>query len=100
MSFLNILDKTASVKRLTVSGNKEVYSASSSFNCALQPLSEVLAQQTGLDMTRSFRMYTEASASVTENDEVTIDSIVYKVRGIKFHDYGGTPHKSVLLEKK
>lgn len=101
MSFLNRLVHTATSKRLTVSGNKEVYTANLTGEpCLVQPLSESAAQQSGLNFGKAFRCYMQSTADIEEHDEVTIDSVVYKVHGVKLHDYGQTPHLRVLLESR
>lgn len=89
---------TAEIKRLTTSGNKEVYQTTGSFPCMLQPLSDQASQQAGLNFSKGFRCYVLPSVNIQANDEVTIDSEKYKTHSVKHHNYGSDPHKRVLLE--
>ena len=101
MSFLNRLVHSADTKRLTTSGNKEVYQANlSSEPCLLQPLSETASLNAGIDLSKGFRCYFTNSADIKPNDQVTIDSTIYMVKGVNLHNYGSTPHQRALLELK
>lgn len=101
MSFLNRLSHSLSSKRLTVSGNKELYTALLTAEpCLVQPLSEQASQSAGIAFTKGFRAYLQPSADVLANDQVTISGEVYTVHGIKLHNYGSDPHKRALLELK
>ena len=101
MSFLNRLTHSANSTRLVTSGNKEVYQANlTNEPCLVQPLNDQMAISYGLQASKAHRAYFQMSADIQPNDVVTIDSVAYKVHGVKLHRYGNTPHKRVLVEEQ
>jgi len=97
MSFTSLLDKTATVKRLTYSGDKATYGAVSSFSCHLQQLNKEETNFVGGVYGTMFNMYCALNEDVVVSDEVTIDSKVYLVKAIRDIEFGQNPHKEVVL---
>lgn len=100
MSLVNRLIHSASTTRLTVSGNKETYAALlTNEPCIVQPMSEQAAITVGIEASKAHRGYFQLTADIEANDVATVNGIGYKVHGVKIHNYGGSPHKRVLLEQ-
>lgn len=95
--------KTVSaISRQTYSGSpsKSTYSSVGTATCYLRPLTEEQAAMNGMQYGTSFSAIFETSVDVREADKLTIDGVVYTVRGVVNHDRGfATAYKRALLTK-
>lgn len=65
-----------------------------------RPLSEQESNFSNIQYGLAFSLITETSVDIKQGDKVTVDSVVYLVRGIVNHDRGGiTAYKKALLIK-
>ena len=90
---------TITVKRQVYTGNKSTLTTvSGTFKGYLKPLSEEQAQINGLQYGQGYALITEVDSTIAVGDELTINSTVYKVRGMANHNRGGfTAYKRYLL---
>ena len=96
MSFANLLNKTATVKRLTDVGDKSTYASVGSFACHIQQMTPEETNFIGGVFGRTFKVYAKEDADVGLSDEITIDSVAYKIKAIKTLTYGNLPHLEIV----
>lgn len=92
----------SAISRQSYSGSptKSVYASVGTATCYLRPLTEEQAAMNGFQFGTAFAAIFETSVDVREADKLTIDSIVYTVRGVVNHDRGrNTAYKRALLTK-
>ena len=92
----------SAITRQTYTGtpSKSSYASVGTATCYLRPLTEEQASMNGIQYGTGFSAIFETSVDIREADKITIDSIVYTVRGVVNHDRGSnTPYKRALLTK-
>lgn len=99
-------NKTAIVTRLkekTAGSSVKDWKAAGEVTGMFLPLNDErkqLATEQGI-IGKAFVFYTEKSADIQETDRLTIDTIIYEVKGIKKYDVGSTlDHLEILLEER
>jgi len=99
LTFTN--QKTISaISRQSYTGDKSVYASVGSATCYLRPLSEEQASMNGFQYGTGFAIIVETGVDIREADKVTIDSVVYTVRGVVNHDRGfNCAYKRILATK-
>ena len=90
---------TATIRRLTQSGSKHVYGSAGSIKCFVQPLDAQVAQLYGIVFGKASSCYLPLSSDVSESDQLTIDGVIYSVKGIMPRNYGNLAHKQAILEQ-
>lgn len=66
----------------------------------LRPLNDEQSSANGIQWGQGYSLIVETSIDIREGDRVTVDSVVYTVRGMVNHDRGGiTAYKKCLLLK-
>ena len=89
----------ATIERKIKTGTKYVFGPYGSTQCNVQPLSIEDAQIFGVVFAKSSRGYFPFTADVEEGDRLTVNGVVYGVKGIVAHNYGGLAHKKAVLEQ-
>jgi hypothetical protein len=92
----------SAITRQTYSGSpsKSSYASVGTATCYLRPLTEEQASMNGMQFGTGFTAIFETSVDVREGDKLTIDTVVYTVRGVVNHDRGvNTAYKRCLLMK-
>lgn len=95
----NFYNSTATIKRLTYSGNKGTYANQTTIVGHLQQANPFFQQQLAQIYTLSHLFWCASDALVNINDNLTIDNITYSVKGIQSNNYGVNKHKELHLEK-
>jgi hypothetical protein len=80
--------------------SKSVYASVGTSTCYLRPMTEEQASVNGFQYGLAFTAIFETSVDVRESDKITIDSVVYTVRGVANHDRGyATGYKKCVITK-
>lgn len=90
---------TATLQRKSRSNGKYEFADNGSTECFLQPLDDQASQIVGITFGKGSRCYVPLSTDIQEGDRMTINGIVYGVKGYAEHNYGDLAHKRVLLEQ-
>lgn len=101
MSFASLLDKTATVKRLTANGDTEAYTTtiSTSVKCNIQPISTEMAALGEGSYWQSYKMYCLNTENIKAGDTVTVNGTLYTVKGIQEFTDGNFPHFEIMLNR-
>ena len=93
------LNRTVEIKRLSYSGTpkKGIYATTSTVKGYLRPLSEVQASDNGFQFGQAFVLLVDTSVDLKESDDVVVDGVTYKVKGVANHDRGGLAHRRALI---
>lgn len=90
----------SAISRQTYTDGKSSFASVGSATGYLKPLSEQESAFNGIQFGQAFNLIVECSVDIREGDKVTIDSVVYVVRGVVNHDRGGfTAYKKALITK-
>jgi hypothetical protein len=90
---------SASVQRLTYSGNKGTYGVAATVMGHLQQASPFVQAQTASMYTISHLFWCAIGSNIGVNDNVVISGATYSVKGIQTNNYGLNNHLEVHLEK-
>lgn len=95
------VQQTATIFHLGVANGAQDYSASAdeTIQCGFFPLSAHRRLTLGGDETYTNHMYVDDNADVREGDKVIINSVQFRAEHVDLHDYGGHPHKDVILAR-
>ncbi len=93
------LNRTVEIQRLSYSGTpkKSSFGTVSTVKGYLRPLSEVQASDNGFQFGQAFVLLVDTSVDLRESDDVIIESVTYKVKGVANHDRGGLAHRRALI---
>lgn len=96
------LTKNLSVKRLSeYDTNRFSYSATGTvYKANLQGATPEETDMYGGNAGMMFVCFTDISCVAEIADQVTIDSVVYKVKGVKVQDFGSFQFKKLILVKE
>lgn len=91
--------KTATIKRQSYTGDKSSLTTVATVKGHLRPLDEVQSSANGLQFGQAHALQVPVSTDIKEGDEVTIDSVLYTVKGVAVHDRPPqtVAHKRALL---
>lgn len=96
----SLINKTFTSTRLTQTGKKSAYGASTSGECHFRQMDEQTSSINQIQYGLGFKMTVEGSADILVSDIVTIDSIEYAVQGVKKEAMGSLEYTEVVLIKK
>lgn len=87
-------------KRLLQSDKKSLYIDNSSGYGHLKQLDERTSQLNNLQYGEGYSLMVEGDIDIIVTDRVTIDSVDYEVKGVKYDSFSSIDIKTVLLNKK
>lgn len=90
---------SASVERLTYTGNKATYASGATIAGHLQQATPFVQAQTASMYTLSHLFWCAVDANINVNDNITISGNKYSVKGIWTNSYGINQHKECHIEK-
>lgn len=98
MQYFTSNNSISKVERQVYTGSKSVLTdLSITATCYFRPLSEEQASLNNFQWGQAFQMITETSVDIRQGDRITVDSVVYLVRGMANHNRGGfTAYKKYL----
>ena len=105
MAISTFFAKTATVKRLTADATytkKRTYQTQSATVSVSNPMpfsSSTEAIGAGIP-SKSYAVYCASDAGIVQTDELTIDSVVYKVQEIENWTFGGIAYKKLVVVKQ
>ncbi len=91
--------KTVSVYHLAdETGDKRGYPATADLTTTgmLQPMSSEGEAMSDGQFAKGSKLFTPI-VDIREGDKIVIDSIDYRVKGVKSHNYGNEPHLAVFI---
>ena len=95
----DLVNQTATIARTSTVSGKQVYStASTGVRCRIEPASDHVAAINEVGFGQAYKVFFDRSVDVRTNDKLTIDSVVYEVRGVKdmLGRASNLSHKEVL----
>jgi hypothetical protein len=95
----DLVNTTADIARTSTVSGKQVYaSASTGSRCRIEPASDYVAAVNEAQYGQAFKVFFDRSVDVRTNDKLTIDGVVYEVRGVKdmLGRASSLSHKEVL----
>lgn len=93
------IDTEYTTERLIKGSGKYVYIANSSGVGHLRQSSDELTRLNDLQFGELWELYVESDADIATADRVTIDSVIYLVKGMKLESFGGIDFKRLILTK-
>lgn len=98
MQYFTSNNSISKVERQVYTGSKSVLTdLLITATCYFRPLSEEQASLNNFQWGQAFQMITETSVDIRQGDRITVDSVVYLVRGMSNHNRGGfTSYKKYL----
>lgn len=102
MSLRTQYSVTATVKRLTGTGNKRDYTTVGTVKGHKQPLSDTFIGVVQGNLSKSFSFFVPVNANIVEGDQAVVGSDIYYVKGERKWDIGSSyqQHKELLIELK
>lgn len=96
----DMIDKTVAVSRLandSANADKQTYAKVANVKIFLNPMSLEQIAMTGGEYAKDFVAWADVDANIQQGDKITLDTKDYVVGGVRTWDYGGAPHKDLLL---
>ena len=90
---------TGEVKRLQQNGLQESFVVVGTISCFLQPLGDREVSELQDTYSQPHKCLVDINADVRESDTIDILNQGFRVRGIRRYEFGGNPHKRLLLER-
>lgn len=99
MSYEYLLKDSAVVTRLTTTDtNKKTWSTTvATISCYLEPLDAEAAAMNNIETGQGYRIFVASDADVIVSDKLTINAIVYYVRGIQSFSQGRLNVKALVV---
>lgn len=92
--------QSATIQRLTTSGNVDTYQAQSALiACLIQAFEPTRQDYLAQTLFKPHRMWCALDADIKEDDIVLQSGKRYTVRGIVKREQGNNPHLEILLEQ-
>lgn len=101
MKFFTGQKAITKIERQVYTGSKSTLTDLGVTNtCYLRPMAEEQSSANGIQYGLGFWIIVEINVDIREGDRVTVDSVVYTIRGVVNHDRGGiTAYKRCLALK-
>lgn len=90
---------TFTISKMTWSGESSEMSTTGTFLGYIQQASPALAEQLGLNFTKTFTIWCPVDTQVKENDSLDDGTASYSVKAINKRDYGENKHLELVVEK-
>ncbi len=97
MALETFYTKTATINRLSYTGDVSSFSAVGTAKGYLRPLSETQASDNGFQFGQAFMFQVPVSVDIIEGDTLTIDGQIFNIKGVAIHDRFSIAHKRCLL---